>query len=137
MHLPPAAPLVLLVALTASSLVPEPLTRSVYGYVVVPPHARAARPGEPEILRIELNKARFSSRDEIEMQVLTSANVVRVTTREMGREGMLHELGPGRFVCHGRLPWLPFFVRGLRIDLRYTATTASGSATSAVASVTL
>jgi hypothetical protein len=109
----------------------------VYGYVVVPPHAGSARPGDPEILRIELNKAHFSSHDEIEMQVLTSNNVVRVTTREMGHEGTLRQLGLGRFFCRGRIPGLPRFLQGLQIDLRYTATTASGNSTSASAKVTL
>jgi hypothetical protein len=71
------------------------------------------------------------------MEILTSDNVVRVTTREMGREGTLRQLGPGRFFCHGRIPGLPFFLQGMRIDLRYTATTATGNATSASASVTL
>jgi hypothetical protein len=137
MHFPSGPPLLLAGVLAAGSFAPEPVPRPVYGYVVVPVRAHAASPGEPEILRIELNKERFRSHDEIVMQVLTSDNVIRVTTREMGREGTLRQLGPGRFFCHGRIPGLPSFLEGLRIDLRYTATTASGDATSAVATVTL
>jgi hypothetical protein len=124
-------------ALATSAFAAEPMPHATYGYVVVPARVHVARPGDPEILRIELNKQNFRSHDEIKMEILTSDNVVRVTTREMGREGTLRQLGPGRFFCHGRIPGLPFFLQGMRIDLRYTATTATGNATSASASVTL
>jgi hypothetical protein len=124
-------------ALAASALAAEPTPRPVYGYVVVPARAHSAQPGDPQILRIEINKQHFRSHDVIQMEILTSDNVVRVTTREMGHEGTLRQLGPGRFLCHGRIPGLPSFLQGMRIDLRYTATTASGNATSASAFVTL
>jgi len=123
--------------LAATSFAAEPVPRLVYHYFVVPAPAHSVRPGDPEILRIELNKQHFRSFDEIQMQILTSANVVRVTTREMGHEGTLRQLGPGRFFSRGRIPGLPFFVQGSSIDLLYTATTASGISTSATASVTL
>jgi len=109
----------------------------VYGYVVVPARIHSIRPGDPEILRIELNKQNFRPHDEIQMEILTSDNVVRVTTREMGHEGTLRQLGPGRFFCSGRIPAVALFLAGMRIDLRYTATTATGNAVSASASVTL
>ncbi len=124
-------------ALTATAFAPEPMPRPVYGYVVVPARVHATRPGDPEILRIQLNKQNFRSHDEIQMEIFTSDNVVRVTTREMGHEGTLRQLGLGRFFCRGRIPGLPFFVQGLRIDLRYTATSANGNTASAIASVTL
>jgi len=124
-------------ALTASAFAADRSPRPVYGYVVVPAHVHAIRPGDPEILRIELNKQNFRPHDEIQMQILTSDNVVRVTTREMGHEGTLRQLGPGRFFCQGRIPGIALFLQGMRIDLRYTATTATGNAVSASAPVTL
>jgi hypothetical protein len=123
--------------LATRSFAAEPMPRPVYHYFVVPARAHSVHPGDPQILRIELNKQHFQSFDIIQMEILTSGNVVRVTTREMGHEETLRQLGPGRFFCRGRIPGLPFFVQGSSIDLLYTATTASGNSISATASVTL
>jgi hypothetical protein len=135
--------LVLVAALSAGGSSPSapgtntmPTAGRGYAYEVTPVRAHAVRPGYPEILRIELNWRHFSSHDQIEMQVVTSDNVVRVTNQEMGYGGSLRERSPGHFRGQGRVPGIPFFLRKMRIELRYTATTANGKTASASAPVT-
>jgi len=112
------------------------IARPVYAYVVTPSRKAKPRSGEPRILRVQLNKQRFSSRDEIDMEVLTSPNVVRVVTRELNHGGTLHKAAPGVFRAHGPLTGLPSFVHGMHVTLHFTATTAGGDATSVNAPVT-
>lgn len=121
---------------TAGTASPAPAASPVYKYVVEPTPAGSTRPGYPVIYKVELNKHHYSSHDEIEIQVLTSKNVVRVTNQEMGHGGTLTQAAPGVFRGQGQVPGIPFFVRGMAVPMHYTATTANGNSTTATATVT-
>lgn len=107
-----------------------------YQYVVTPSIDHSAVPGSPVIRRVELNKQHFSSHDQIRMRVITSSNVTTVRNHELGHGGMLHKLSRGVFVGKGQVSGIPFFLKGMKVAMHFTATTASGEATTATASVT-
>jgi hypothetical protein len=123
-----------IVAFTADAA--APLASPVYKYVITPKPEDSTHPGDPVILRVELNKKHFSSGDQIQIRVTTSTNVVKVTTHELGHGGTLRQSSPGIFVGQGKVAGIPFFMRGLHVDMHYTATTADGTATTISAHVT-
>ena len=71
-------------ALLAALAVGTAIAAANSGYIITPTAAASAGPDSPVILRVELNKQNFSDHDEIKMQVVTSANVVKVTSQELG-----------------------------------------------------
>jgi hypothetical protein len=96
------------------------------GYTITPAPSSSAGPDAPVILRVELNKQNFSDHDEIDMQVTTSANVVKVTNQELGHGGTLRQVASGLFAGHGKVEGVPFFLKGMHVDMHYTATTEAG-----------
>jgi len=123
-----------LVALATSE--PPPSANPVYTYVITPTSPSTPRPGYPVIFKVELNKQHFSSHDEIQMQVVTSTDVVKVTNHELGHGGTLRLLSPGVFFGQGRVTGIPFFMQGVHVAMHYTATTTNGNAMTVVAHVT-
>jgi hypothetical protein len=123
---------------TVALLIVTPAANSSprYRYVVTPTPDASARLGSPIIRRVELNKQHFSSHDQIRMKVITSANVVKVTNHEIGHGGTLRKQSPGIFVAAGRVSGVPFFLKGMHVDMHYTATTANGETTTVTAPVT-
>jgi hypothetical protein len=115
---------------------PPPSANPVYAYVITPKSRSAPRPGYPTIFTVKLNKQHFSSHDEIQMQVITSVDVVKVTNHELGHGGTLRQVSPGVFLGQGRVTAIPFFMRGMHVAMHYTATTANGNATTVIAHVT-
>ena len=62
--------------------------------------------------------------------------MVKVTNHEIGHGGTLRKVSPGVFFGTGRVSGVPFFLRGMQVDMHYTATTATGETTTATAPVT-
>jgi len=109
---------------------------TLYHYMVTPRPNASARPGSPVIRLVALNKRHFSSHDEILMKVLTSSDVVKVSNHELGHGGTLRMVSNGVFTGQGRVTGVPFFLKGMHVDMHYTATTASGATVTVTAPVT-
>jgi hypothetical protein len=114
-------------ALLAALAVGTAIAAANTGYIITPTPAASAGPDSPVILRVELNRQNFSDHDEINMQVVTSANVVKVTNQELGHGGTLRQVASGLFTGHGKVEGVPFFLKGMHVDMHYTATTESGA----------
>jgi hypothetical protein len=117
---------------TASTTIASP----VYRYINTPVPDASAKPGSPLIRRVALNKHHYSSHDQIRMQVTTTRDVVKVTNHELGHGGLLRKVSPGVFFGRGRVSGIPFFLKGMHVDMHYTATTASGATTTVSVPVT-
>jgi hypothetical protein len=124
------------VAFTLLIIMPAASSSPPYSYVITPTPDASARSGSPIIRRVELNKQHFSSHDQIRMKVITSGNVVKVTNHEIGHGGTLRKLSAGVFFGTGRVSGVPFFLKGMQVDMHYTATTANGETTTVTAPVT-
>ncbi len=115
---------------------PTTIASPVYRYIITPVPDAGAPPGSPTISQVALNKRHFSTHDQIRMQVLTSSDVVKVTNHELGHGGTLRKVAPGIFSGTGRVSGIPFFLKGMHVDMHYTATTARGATTTVTAPVT-
>jgi len=104
--------------------------------MVTPRPNASASPGSPVIRLVALKKRHFSSHDEILMKVLTSSDVLKVRNHELGHGGTLRMVSNRIFTGQGRVTGIPFFLKGMRVDIRYTATTASGETVTVTAPVT-
>lgn len=124
----------LAIALAAGA--PAGTARPVYAYVITPKLAPSTGADSPVIRRVEPNKQHFSVHDEIQMRVLTTTNVVKVTNHELGHGGTLRRLSPGVFSGEGRVAGVPFFLKGMHVNMHFTATTESGTKVTATAPVT-
>ena len=111
-------------------------TAEVYHYIIKPKPNASVQAGSPVIRLVALNKRHFSSHDEILMKVLTSSDVVRVTNHELGHGGTLRKVSNGIFIGKGRVDGVPFFLKGMHVDMHYTATTAKGETVTVTAPVT-
>ena len=125
-----------LVALALFGTMAPASSSSQYRYVITPTPDASASSGSPIIRRVELNKQHFSSHDQIRMKVITSGNVVKVTNHEIGHGGTLRKLSAGVFFGTGRVSGVPFFLKGMQVDMHYTATTENGETTTVTAPVT-
>jgi hypothetical protein len=123
-----------LLSLTLGS--PGAIASAGYRYVITPKPNAAATAGGPVIRQVALNKRHFQSHDEIQMKVLTSSDVVKVTNHELGHGGILRKISDGVFAGSGRVTGIPFFLKRMHVDMHYTATTASGETTTVTAPVT-
>ncbi len=115
---------------------PGPTPNMTYEYVIVPKVTTAPAPGDPVIMRVELNRVRSPAHDDIQMQVLTSTDVVRVWNYETGRSGRLRQAAPGIFVGQGTIPSLPFLPKGTQVELHFTASSNTGRTIAFTVSVT-
>ena len=94
-------------------------------YRFVPKPAATFDPVQPVIFTIELNEK--TVHDLIAIRVVTSENVVKVTSSSNGRTGSITQVGPGEFEVAAKLPKVPF---SWNITLLFVATTADGHSTS-------
>jgi hypothetical protein len=131
-----ASPLInaLLVAIAIGPAIS--IAKPVYAYIITPTPAPLSEPDAPVILRVKLNKQHFASGDEIRMQVVTSANVVKVSNHELGHGGTLRQVSSGVFTGRGRVSGVPFFLKGMHVSMHYTATTKTGAQVTVTAPVT-
>jgi hypothetical protein len=113
---PPATP-------AASGALPSP-TPIAFTYTYTPDK----QPGSPQILEVQLNSERLRPHGFFAIRILTTPDVVRVTTGSGKREGAVPMIGPGEFLAQSTLPGAPDIAR-VRIKLRVTATTAGGEST--------
>jgi hypothetical protein len=123
-----------IVALTLSARVAT--ATILYHYIITPKPNASAPSGSPVIRLVALNKRHFSSHDEILMKVLTSSDVVKVSNHELGHGGTLRKVSDGIFTGQGRVTGIPFFLKGMHVDMHYTATTASGETITVTVPVT-
>ena len=115
---------------------PLSIAKPAYAYVISPKPALPPGPDSPVIRRVELNKKHFSAHDEIQMQVVTTASVAKVTNHELGHGGTLRKVSSGIFSGKGRVAGVPFFLKGMRVNVYYTATTEKGTAVTITVPVT-
>jgi len=94
-------------------------------YRFVPKPAATVDPVQPVIFEVELNEK--TVHDLIAIRVVTSENVVKVTSSSNGRTGSLTQVGPGEFEVAAKLPKVPF---PWNVTLLFVATTADGHSTS-------
>jgi len=94
-------------------------------YKVVPKPAASVDPDQPVIIEIALNEKVLSGL--IAIRVVTSTNVVKVTSSSNGRSGDLPQVGPGEFEVMSKIPKLGFT---FSTTVQFVATSADGRTTS-------
>jgi hypothetical protein len=135
--MPPRASPLINALLVAIAMAPATsIAKPAYAYIITPTPAPSSEANAPVILRVKLNKQHFASGDEITMQVMTSANVVKVSNHELGHGGTLRQVSRGVFTGRGRVSGVPFFLKGMQVSMHYTATTKNGAQVTVTAPVT-
>ncbi len=99
---------------------------ATYVYRFVPGQPTHPATDQPQIFAVYLNAKALHSQGPIDIRVITSANVVKVTSSSNGRAGLVSEIGPGDFQAHSKLPKLPRIVTGITTTLDFTAVSPTG-----------
>ena len=99
---------------------------ATYQYRFIPSQPKVVAAGQPQIFAVYLNAKKLHSLGPIAIRVLTSANVVKVTTSSNGREGVVPKIATGDFEAKNKLPKLPFVASGITTTIDFVATTAAG-----------
>jgi hypothetical protein len=109
----------------APSQWPARPTMPPLNYRFIPRPAATIDPAQPVIHEIDINEK--TVHDQIAIRVVTSENVVKVTSSSNGRTGTITQVGPGEFEVAAKLPKVPF---AWNFTLLFVATTADGHSTS-------
>ncbi len=99
---------------------------ATYVYRFVPGQPAHPAADQPQIFAVYLNAKALHSQGPIDIRVITSANVVKVTSSSNGQAGSVAEIGPGDFQAHSKLPKLPRIVTGITTTLDFTAVSPTG-----------
>lgn len=99
---------------------------AAYAYRFVPGQPSHLEQDQPQIFAVYLNAKALHSQGPIDIRVVTSGNVVKVTSSSNGRAGTVAQIGPGDFQAHSKLPKLPRIVTGITTTLDFTAVSATG-----------
>jgi hypothetical protein len=106
-------------------------TPNPFGYIITPTPAPATEPDGPHILEVELNDRRIRAGGPLMVRVITSANVVGVEARALGRFIAIPQSSPGLFALAYTLPGaIPFWLLNRNYDIVIAAATADGRQTS-------
>lgn len=100
----------------------------LYLYRFVPGQPDRPAADQPQIFAVYINGKTLHSLGPIDIRVVTSANVVKVTSSSNGRTGSLAEIGPGDFQAHSGLPKIPRIAAGITTTLDFTASSSDGKA---------
>ena len=91
----------------------------------------ASTPDGPHILQVELNDRRIRAGGPLLVRVITSANVVGVEARALGRFIPIPQSSPGLFALAYMMPGgIPFWWLNRSYDIVIAAATADGRQTS-------
>jgi len=99
---------------------------AAYQYRFVPSQPKVVAAGQPQIFAVYLNAKKLRSLGPIAIRVLTSTNVVKVTSSSNGRAGAVPSVAPGDFEANSKLPKLPFVASGITTTIDFIATSAAG-----------
>ncbi len=123
---PPSAP----AATPSLQALPSP-TPNPFGYIITPTPVPASVPDGPHILEVDLNDRRIHAGGPLLVRVLTSANVVGVEARALGRFIPIPQSSPGLFALAYTMPGgIPFWWLNRSYDIVIAAATADGRQTS-------
>ncbi len=98
----------------------------MYAYRFIPRQAAHPSADQPQILAVYLNAKTLRSLGPIDIRVIASANVVKVTSSSNGHAGTVPNVAPGDFEAASKLPKLPIIASGITTTLEFTALSASG-----------
>lgn len=117
---------------TPSPPVPTPApTPNPFGYIITPTPVPVSSPDGPHILEVELNDRRIRAGGPLLVRVITSANVVGVEARALGRFIPIPQSSPGLFNLEYVMPGaIPFWWLNRSYDIVIAAATADGRQTS-------
>jgi hypothetical protein len=117
---------------TPSPTVPTPTpTLNPFGYIITPPPVPVSSPDGPHILEVALNDRRIRAGGPLLVRVITSANVVGVEARALGRFIPIPQSSPGLFNLEYMMPGgIPFWWLNRSYDIVIAAATADGRQTS-------
>ena len=112
--------------------IPAPVvTANPFGYIINPPPVPATLPDGPHILQVDLNDRRIRAGGPLLVRVFTSANVVGVEARALGRFIPIPQSSPGLFALAYTMPLgIPFWLLNRNYDIVIAAATADGRQTS-------
>ncbi len=129
---PRATPTAPPVIATAQPLAATPVpTPNPFSYIINPPPVAATTPDGPHIIQVALNDRRIHAGGPLLVRVFTSANVVGVEARALGRFIPIPESSPGLFALAYTMPsGVPFWLLNRYYDIVIAAATADGRQTS-------
>jgi hypothetical protein len=113
----------------APTLVPTP-TPNPFTYIINPPPVATTTPDGPHILQVDLNDRRIHAGGPLIVRVFTSANVVGVEARALGRFIPIPQSSEGIFALAYTMPGaIPFWLLNRNYDIVIAAATADGRQT--------
>jgi len=129
---PPALPTPAPTPAPAPTPTPTPApTPNPFGYIITPTPVPVSNPDGPHILEVELNDRRIRAGGPLLVRVITSANVVGVEARALGRFIPIPQSSPGLFNLEYVMPGsIPFWWLNRSYDIVIAAATADGRQTS-------
>jgi len=105
-------------------------TPNPFSYIITPAPVPATQPDGPHILEVDLNDRRIRAGGPLMVRVVTSANVVGVEARALGRFIAIPQSGPGVFGLIYTMPdGIPFWLLNRNYDIVIAAATADGRQT--------
>jgi hypothetical protein len=106
-------------------------TPNPFSYIINPTPVPASTPDGPHILQVELNDRRIRAGGPLLVRVITSANVVGVEARALGRFIPIPQSSPGLFALAYMMPGgIPFWWLNRSYNIVIAAATADGRQTS-------
>jgi hypothetical protein len=118
----------------ASRPTPPPtpsLTPNPFGYIITPTPVPETIPDGPHIIEVELNDRHIRAGGPLLVRVITSANVVGVEARALGRFIPIPQSSPGLFNLEYMMPGgIPFWWLNKNYNIVIAAATADGRQTS-------
>jgi hypothetical protein len=111
--------------------VPTPVATNPFGYIITPTPVPVTSPDGPHIIEVDLNDRHIRAGGPLVVRVITSANVVGVEARALGRFIPIPQSSPGLFALAYTLPGgIPFWLLNRSYDVVIAAATADGRQTS-------
>jgi len=128
---PPTPPAPLLPPPTTTPVPPPVATTSPFEYIITPTPVPVTSPDGPHIIEVQLNDRRIRAGGPLVVRVITSANVVGVEARALGRFIPIPQSSPGLFALAYTMPGgIPFWLLNRSYDIVIAAATADGRQTS-------
>jgi hypothetical protein len=113
-------------------------TQSPYRFVYTPaPGAVDTASDAPSIIEIDLTDKILRAPGPLNIRVVTSAPVSKVTLHVLGRDLSLPKTGDGLFSVDNQLPAVPFWLRGKTYQVDFIAAVPDGRSVKVTIPVTL
>jgi len=117
-----------------------PATPSPYRFVFTPtpvPGASDPASDAPSIIEIDLTDKILRAPGPLNIRVVTSSPVSKVTMRVLGRDLALPKTGDGLFSVDNQIPSLPFWLHNKTYDVDFIAAVPDGRSVKVTVPVTL